>query len=414
MLKKFFPVFFVVLFSASFLAAENETGQASPSPQKVFRLGIIGTTTSHVNAFINILNDPKREGIHREFEVVGAYAGGMPDNPASWDRVEKIKQFVLDKGIAVYPSIEQLLEKVDGILLESVDGRCHLEQAKPVIKAGKPFYIDKPAATTLADTMEIYRLAAENKVPVFSSSSLRYSSGVQAMRTDPSVGKVLGVLAWSPSTRNAVTPAFFWYGIHGVEILFTIMGPGCERVSCVGTSDYDLATGIWSDGRIGTFRGDRNGKGGFGATVFGQKGAADGGKYEGYKPLVEEFCRFFKEGKAPFDATETLEIMAFMEAAEESLAQDGKPVSIKELMDRARREKRVYVQVRLTDGGNLTVNDKPVALEKLSSEIDRFAGKDVAVKVVLTVKGRLEIDSVVKTCARFGKATLADFRYDLP
>jgi predicted dehydrogenase len=142
----------IVSFSVFNLSAQEDDGKPSHSTTgKVFRLGIIGTTTSHVNAFINILNDPDREGVYREFEVVGAYAGGMPDNPASWDRVEKIKQFVVEKGINVYPTIEQLLEHIDGALLESVDGRCHLEQAKPVIKAGKPLFIDKPAATTLAD-----------------------------------------------------------------------------------------------------------------------------------------------------------------------------------------------------------------------------------------------------------------------
>lgn len=402
----------IVLWFVSFLPAQESGGESvSSASEKVFRLGIIGTTTSHVNAFVNILNDPGREGLYREFEIVGAYAGGMPDNPASWDRVGKIKQFVVDKGIKVHPTIEELLEEVDGILLESVDGRCHLEQARPVIKAGKSLFIDKPAAATLADAMEIYRLASEKNVPVFSSSSLRFSSGIQSMRTKPSVGNVLGVAAWSPSSRNETNPGLFWYGIHGVEILFTIMGPGCDRVSCVGTQDFDLATGIWSDDRIGTFRGNRNGKGGYGATVFGSKGIADAGKYEGYKPLVDEFCRFFKTGIPPVDAGETLEILAFMEAAEVSLLQDGKAVFLKEMMDKARNRNRIFVDLQVNETKELHIDGKPVSFENLSTEIDCFNGEDTDVKIILTATGKIDREWIGEICKKFGKATLANFLY---
>lgn len=413
-MKKFLLFVGFFLFSVSVLPA-GETGVdlVSSTSSRVFRLGIIGTTTSHVNAFVGLLNAPDREGIYREFEVVGAYAGGMPDNPASWDRVEKIKQFVVEKGIKVHPTIERMLEEVDGVLLESVDGRCHLEQAKHVIKAGKPLFIDKPAAASLADAMEIYRLAEESKVPVFSSSSLRFSSGIRAMRTKPSVGTVLGVAAWSPSSRNETNPGLFWYGIHGVEILYTIMGTGCDRVSCVGTQDFDLATGIWADGRIGTFRGNRNGKGGFGATVFGDKDAADAGKYEGYKPLVDEFCRFFKTGISPVDDAETLEIMAFMEAAEASLMQNGKPVFVKEIMDQARNRKRVFVNLKINERKEWSINGKTVSEENLSAEIDRFNdGADTDLKIILTATGKVDRESIVKVCKQFKKATLANFLYD--
>ncbi len=391
----------VILFLAD--AAAQET--------KPFRLGIIGTTTSHVPAFIGIINHPEREGIYRQFEIVAAYAGGMPDNPASWDRVEEYKKGALEKGVVFYPSIEEMLPQVDGILLESVDGRCHLEQAKPVIAAGKPLFIDKPMTACLADAVVIFRLAEEKGVAVFSSSSLRFSSGFQSMRTNPSVGPVLGAAAWGPSSRNPSNPGFFWYGIHGVETLFTIMGQGCEEVACVGSDDYDLASGIWSDGRIGTFRGSRGGKGGYGATVYGAQGAADAGKYEGYKPLAEAICRFFSENKPPVEPRETLEILAFMEAAEESLALDGKSVRIAETMKRAENEKSVLVRLRLAADRSLTLEGKAVGLDNVPRSLDTLGENETRVRVVLSAEKGYDPALLNDVCRQIGYKRLVDFLY---
>ena len=186
------------------------------------------------------------------------------------------------------------------MLLESVDGRPHLSQARPVFAAKKPVFIDKPVAGTLADAIAIYDLAKESGTPVFSSSSLRYSPGIAAMRTgNDKVGEVVGCAAYGPCELEEHHPDLYWYGIHGVETLFTIMGPGCESVSRVQTPGAELVAGVWKGGRIGTFRGLRQGAKGYGATVFGTKGIAPSGGYAGYEPLVVEICKFFKTGKPP-------------------------------------------------------------------------------------------------------------------
>jgi predicted dehydrogenase len=224
------------------------------------------------------------------------------------------------------------------VLLESVDGRPHLEQVKPVLKAGKPVFIDKPVAGSLADALQIYDLAKKFKVPCFSSSSLRFSPGIMVMRKDPKVGKVLGCAAYGPCSIEKHHPDLFWYGIHGVETLYTIMGTGCKSVARVHTKDTDLVTGTWEDGRIGTYRGLRKGHTDFGALVFGSKGIAPSGKYAGYEPLVEEICKFFKTGRPPVSAEETIEIIAFMEAADESKRSGGKPVTLESVMAKARKQ----------------------------------------------------------------------------
>ncbi len=310
-------------------------GQEAKQPIKV---GIIGLDTIHAVAFTEIINDPKATGSLVDIKVVAGYPGGSPDVPKSWDLVKGYTEKLRGMGVEIVDSIDELLPKVDAVLLESLDGRPHLEQARPVIEAGKPIFIDKPLAASLADAVEIYRLAGERGVPCFSSSSLRYSSGIIGMRDDPKVGKVTGCAAFSPNKPLEPShPDFFYYGIHGAEILFTIMGPGCATVSRVKSDGTDLAVGVWGDGRVGTLRGIRAGRGDFGALVFGDKGIARSGGWDGYEPLLVEVAEFFKTGKAPVPPEETLAIYAFMEAADESKRRGGCPVSVEEVLDKARQ-----------------------------------------------------------------------------
>ncbi len=311
---------------------------ADDKPQT--RVGIIGLDTSHVVAFTKVLNNPKAEGDLAGFQVVAAYPGGSPDVASSRDRIEGFtKQLRDDLGVEIVESVDALIEKVDVVLLESVDGRPHLKQVEPVLKAHKPVFVDKPAAGSLADVVRIFELAEKYGTPCFSSSSLRYSPTIQALRTDPKLGDLTGCDAYGPCSLEEHHPDLFWYGIHGVETLFTVMGTGCETVSRTQTEGTELVTGTWNDGRVGTFRGIRKGKLDYGALAFGTKGILLGQGSGGYEPLVVEICRFFRSGKPPVSAAETIEIYTFMEAADESKRQGGKPVKMADVLEKARSQK---------------------------------------------------------------------------
>lgn len=300
-----------------------------------FRIGLVGLDTSHVIAFTQLLNDPKRDW---GCKVVAGYPGGSPDVSASATRIEGYTNQLRDKfGLEIVDSIDALCAKVDGVLLESVDGRPHLAQARGIIAAGKPVFIDKPMAGSLADVLEIFRLAKARGVPCWSSSSLRFCPGIMGMRHDENVGDVLGCDAFSPCSLEEHHPDLYWYGVHGVEILFTIMGTGCESVQRVHTDAFDFVVGRWKDGRIGTYRGLRTGKTDYGALVFGTKGIARSGSYEGYGTLVEEIVKFFQTGDVPVPPEETIEIFAFMTAADESKAVGGAPVSLASALGKARQ-----------------------------------------------------------------------------
>ena len=295
------------------------------------RIGIIGLDTSHVTAFTKLINDVKSKDHVPGGKVVVAFKGGSADIESSINRVEEYtSQLQTNYGVKIVPTIEELCQQVDVVLLESVDGRPHLEQARPVIKAGKPLFIDKPVAGSLRDAVEIYKLAREAKVPVFTSSSYRYYESLVTVQK-ANVGDIRAVISWGPAHLEPHHPDLFWYGIHPTEALFTILGPGCESVSRTTTDDIDVITGLWSGGRVGTLHALKHG-GAHKVVVFGSKGIAEQKGSGDYAPLVREIMKFFQSGVAPVSPEESLAIYTFMEAADESKRRGGATVNVGEVL----------------------------------------------------------------------------------
>ncbi len=309
---------------------------AGDSSTAVLRVGIIGCD-AHALSWTKIVNGPDAQGELAEIRFVAAFAGGSEDIPKSIELRDKAIEPMKKLGVEFVDSIDKLLAKVDAVMILSIDGRKHLEEAIPVFRAGKPVFIDKPIAASLADAIRIFHLADKHGVPCFSSSSLRYAERTLNIRKDPKLGEVVGCDQYAPCPLEPHHPDFFWYGIHGVEPLITIMGTGCKQVTRIHTDGTDVAVGIWQDGRIGTVRGIRQGRRGYGSTVYGTKGIVPGGGFDGYEPLIVEIVKFFKTGKAPVSHAETLEILAFMEAADASKRQGGRPITIQSIMDQARK-----------------------------------------------------------------------------
>lgn len=299
------------------------------SEAKEIRIGLIGLDTSHAVAFTKILNDPKHPQHVPGGKVVAAYKGGSEDIPSSWDRVDKYtEKLESDFGIKIFPTIELMCKEVDAVLLESLDGRPHLKQAIPVIEAGLPMFIDKPVAGSVKDASAIFSLAKKKGVPVFTSSSLRFAKNTQAVKNG-SIGKVKRCETFSPCAIEPHHPDLFWYGIHGVESLFTVMGPDCISVKRGLTEDGKIeVVGKWKGGRIGIYR---EGKG-FGGKAIGDKGEAPVGSFDGYAPLLAEIIPFYKTGKPPVSVEESLAIYAFMEAADESKRRKGAEVKLAEIL----------------------------------------------------------------------------------
>lgn len=297
----------------------------------VIKAGIIGCDTSHVPAFTETFNNEKAKEHVPGVKVVAAYPSFSEDIASSKDRVKGYTDSLRDKyGVKITESIDELVKMVDAVFIESVDGRRHLKELQAVVKASDrakrpPVFIDKPFAASLADAKEMVRLIKAENVPCFSSSSLRYYRNIQAFVKNASHGRVMGCDAFSPATLESTNPGFFWYGVHGVEILYTIMGPGCQSVRCTSTKDVDFAVGLWKDGRVGTMRGRRIPPNEYGAMAYAEKGIVClTGEKHTYIPLAEQIAEFFRTRKSPVPIEETLEIMAFIDAALTSSKAGGK------------------------------------------------------------------------------------------
>ena len=289
----------------------------------VLKLGMIGLDTSHVTAFTKLLNDPAQQYHIPGGKVVVGFPGGSPDFELSISRVQGFTDELSQQyQVAIVESPEEVAELSDAIFLESADGRVHLEQFRRIAPYGKPVFVDKPFAVTTEDAREMIQLAKQYHVPLMSCSALRYAEGLKEAIAAGGEEAIIGADTFGPMAIVPPIPGYFWYGIHSAEMLFAILGKGCKRVTTYTSEDHDIIVGEWADGRKGTVRGNRKGNNSFGATIHFEKSTKFADVYANPKPyyasMLEVVMELFQKGIQPIDLEETLEIVRFLEAANES------------------------------------------------------------------------------------------------
>jgi virulence factor len=301
----------------------------------MIKLGIVDCDTSHVLQFTMRHNHiPVAKGGIAEDQwvdgckVVMAYPGTskVMDQKTIDERAKQLKKW----GVKIVEKPQDMIGKIDGVLIESNQGSQHLKHARVFMKAGLPCYIDKPFTNSASDALKIRDLAAKHNVPFFSSSSLRYAPECVAAKAE--LGQIFGVDAWSPASLHPASPGLAHYGIHGVEILFTLMGAGCEAVSCAFNKGIgEVNTAQWSDGRVGVMRGTRQGAHAYGFVAWGEKEVRTSGINTSYiyRELCKQQAQLFMTGQPPIDINETIELVCFMDAALESSKQGGEWVTLK-------------------------------------------------------------------------------------
>ncbi len=286
------------------------------------KVGMIGLDTSHTVAFTKMLNDPENPNYIPDARVTVAVPTFSEDVDSSVSRVEGFTQQLRDDyNVKIVDTVEEVCEETDAILLESVDGRRHLPEYRHVAKKGLPCFIDKPFTASLDDAKEIVRLSQENSARVFSSSSLRMVPDVRNIKDNPEmVGEIERVHVFSPASQESTNPGLFWYGVHGVEIIYTLMGAGCDSLMAVSEDSGDSIIAKWKDGRTATYSGTRLTRHDYGLVVHGTKGtkALVCNLKDIYVPLVKSVIEFFRGAKPPVPVETTLEMMAFIQAALDS------------------------------------------------------------------------------------------------
>ena len=299
------------------------------------RFGIIGLDTSHAEQFTLQLNDAANPNHVPGGRVVAAFPTPSADIEESASRVEGFTAALRDKyGVRIAESITDVCKNVDAILLLTLEGRPRLAQMTEILSFGKPVFMDKPVAASLKDAVTIYKLAGVAKVPVFSASALRWYPGVIELaateKTPP-----LGAFSSGPAHILQYHPDLFFYGIHPIEGLFTVMGTGCISVTRTTSPSASVVTGVWEGGRLGTLHAIHEGAKGYNIIRYGNEKIAQQNSEGDYTPLLREIVKFFKTKESPVSTKQTLELYAFMEAAEESKRQKGKSVMLREVMVKA-------------------------------------------------------------------------------
>lgn len=300
---------------------------------KLLNIGMIGLDTSHCTAFSKLLNDPAYEYHIPGGRVTVAYPGGSDDLYDSYSRVDGYKKELQEQfGVKLVHTPEEAAEHSDAILLTSLDSRKHLEQFQKIAPYGKPVFIDKPFALSRKTAETIFETAAKYNVPLMGTSSLRYADSITQSLAEAESGEIIGADCFTPMPLEPSNPGWFWYGIHGVELLYTILPPGCKSVRSVGGEMADQVTGIWEDGRIGTVRGNRRENHGYSAVIHREKKTSFipdvlSGSRPFYAPLMEKIMDMFQTGISPLDPKITIELTRFMEAANES-RRTGKDVAL--------------------------------------------------------------------------------------
>jgi len=296
------------------------------------RIGVIGLDTSHTVSFAKLLNKPDNPRHIAGGVITRAWKGGSPDIEASASRVDGYAAEMSGTyGVKVCDSIESAMQDVDAVMILSIDGRAHLEEARRVFPFHKPVFIDKPMSGSLRDAIEIFRIAQQLHTPCFTASAERFTSDVPKLK-QAKIGHLNGVSTFGPAEIEPHHPDLYWYGIHAVEKCYALMGTGCETVVRTHTADTDVVTGVWRDGRVATVRGNRNTRYAFGVTEFGSEAVVVGEQAEGYEGLVTEIVQFFRTGIVPVSHAESIEVLTFMEAADESKRRGGVPVSLAEVL----------------------------------------------------------------------------------
>jgi predicted dehydrogenase len=290
------------------------------------RIGAIGVDSSHLPEFTKRINTLQQEA-KTHCRVTHVFDPGGHDLA---DAPKWLETTTRDYNVKQVDTLQDLLASVEGVMVLSVNGNKHLSQALPCLERGLPTYIDKPLTCNLSEAKQLLAAAREHQARCYSASSLRFAPEVESARSDKDLGKLITIDAFGPGERHELMAGLFFYGVHTIEMVDAIWGPGVRRVSAIHLPDRDLLDLDYHDGRYARLRMERKGSYDFGATVHGEKKVRQFRVdfTPVYTRLVLGMVKFFEGGAPPAPLRDIIENVAVMEAGNRSMQQDGAWVDV--------------------------------------------------------------------------------------
>jgi len=295
----------------------------------MLKLGILDMDSSHAPEFcrrVNHFGDQPDTWVDGA-EVIAAVP--LPSRVMDEAGIGASAKALAGMGVAILDDVDALAEQVDGLLILSDDGSAHLDRVRRVVDKGLPVFVDKPLEASAAKARELVDLCAEHDCPLLSASSLRFTREMQAFGADADAGPVTSALTYCPYHVGPTVPGLLYYAIHAAEPLFALMGPDCREVRCVQSQRGPAVTATWADGRLGLLRAV-SGMQAYGFTAMCENKTihAEVGIAGIYGELLKQVFTFMQTRTSPVDPDETVRLIAFLEAANRSAEQDGRPVAI--------------------------------------------------------------------------------------
>ena len=289
------------------------------------KVAIIGLDTSHSVALPQLMQDPETQDPVKELKATRCLR--FPTPFQSEEGQDKRQEYLESIGITVTRDFDEAVSDCDAIMLEINDPAFHLEYFEKCAKLGKPIFLDKPFADSIENASKILQIAKENNVRFFTASSLRFD--IDMVEGLAKVNKPISATVWGPVGKAPAGSSIIWYGVHTFEMLNRVMGPGATAVSGSADRDGYVFHVIYADGRRGIVELSRN-CWSYGTTCRDAEGKSDTicvtGRVPFYKMLLQEIVKFFK-GEMPVSLENSIEIMAMLSAAEESI-QTGRTVPV--------------------------------------------------------------------------------------
>ena len=198
----------------------------------MFRIGILGSENSHAMAFSRMFNgiDENFKGEFDDITVVGTFGTDDASNKAIVEQAGV--QFIADKP-------EDLLGRVDAVMVTARDGKYHAEYARPFIEAGLPAFIDKPFTRDPAEALALVKLAKEKNIPLCGGSSLKVCMETERLAAYAANNRdtILTGSVYAPVNMVNEYGDFWFYADHLAEISLAVFGWDPKWVQAVGRND---------------------------------------------------------------------------------------------------------------------------------------------------------------------------------